>query len=94
MFDEQGAVMTYYFVFIHKFYMEFDSKQDSRLALLNLLQLTTYNGIDHGVSISGDDITPITNAFIRNKVCEMPQLQGVIACDMKIICNDIIQPGN
>jgi len=78
------------FVFIHKFYLEFDSKQDARPALLNLLQLTSNNGLDLGVSISGDDITPLTNAFVRDKVCEMPQLQGVIPGDMKMICNDII----
>jgi len=35
--DEQAKVMKVCFAFIHKFFLEFESKQDGRAALLNLL---------------------------------------------------------
>ena len=38
--SECADVMRDSFTFIHKFYMEFDSKKDGKLALINLLQLS------------------------------------------------------
>ena len=35
--DELGYLMNKCFVFIHKFYLDFENKRDGRLALLNLL---------------------------------------------------------
>jgi len=90
---EQGAVMHDCFIFIHKFFLEFDSKQDGKPALLNLLQLTSNNCLDLGVSVGEDQIVPLSNSYIRDTVCEMPQLQGVIPNDMKMVCNDIIASG-
>jgi hypothetical protein len=88
--DEQKEVMRDSFTFIHKFYLEFDQKSDGKESLLNLLQLTCNNGQDLGVSTASGEITPLSNTYIRDVVCEGAQLQGVIPEKMKMICNDII----
>jgi len=49
---EQAVVMAQSFTFLHKFYLDFDSKRDARPALLNLLQLTFNGGLDLGVSVN------------------------------------------
>jgi len=90
--EEQAALMGQCFSFIHKFYLEFDSKKDGAPALLNLLGLTHNNGQDLSISTGANEITPLSNDYIRDTVCELPQLQGVIPNDMKMVCNDIIQP--
>ena len=87
---EQAEVMRAAFAFVHKFYLDFESKSDGRPALLNLLQLTYNNGQDLAVSTGVDDITSLSNAFVRDVVCEGAQLQGVIPEQMKMVCNDII----
>lgn len=80
------------FTFIHKFFLEFDNKKDGKPALLNLLQLTHNNGQNLSVSTGAGEVTPLSSAYIRDTICELPQLQGVIPADMKMVCNDIIQP--
>lgn len=68
--DEQKEVMRDSFTFIHKFYLEFDQKSDGKESLLNLLQLTCNNGQDLGVSTASGEITPLSNTYIRDVVCE------------------------
>mmetsp|Transcript_34907 Transcript_34907/g.53570 ORF Transcript_34907/g.53570 Transcript_34907/m.53570 type:complete len:481 (-) Transcript_34907:50-1492(-) len=87
---ELAEVMKDMFTFIQKFYLEFDSKKDAKQALLNLLTLTYNNGMDLSVSTAHDEVIPINNDFIRQTACELPQLNGVISTDMKIVCNDIV----
>jgi len=67
---EQAEVMRASFAFVHKFYLDFDSKSDGRPALLNLLQLTYNNGQDLAVSTGMDEITSLSNAYVREVVCE------------------------
>lgn len=88
--DEMAEVMRDSFTFIHKFFLEFDRKSDGKAALLNLLQLTYNNTLDLSVSTKKNEITPLSNSYIRDTVCEGQQLQGIIPEDMKMICNDII----
>lgn len=88
--DELAAVMRDSFTFIHKFYLDFESKKDGKPALLNLLQLTYNNTLDLGVSAGADEVAPLSNAYVRDTICEMPQLTVIIPQDMKVICNDII----
>jgi hypothetical protein len=88
--EEVAAVMRESFTFIHKFYLDFDSKKDAAPALLNLLQLTYNNTLDLSVSILPDEVTALSNSYVRDTVCELPQLQGIIPEDMKMVCNDII----
>jgi len=88
--EEQAEVMRDSFIFIQSFYLDFDSKKDGKPALLNLLQLTYNNTQDLSVSTGTDEVMPLSNAYIRETVCELPQLQGVIPEDMKVVCNDII----
>lgn len=88
--EELAAVMRDSFVFLHKFYLDFESKKDGRPALLNLLQLTYNHTLDLGVSAGADEVTPLSTGYVRDTVCELPQLQGVIPNDLKVVCNDII----
>jgi len=92
--NELAAVMRGSFTFIHKCYLDFESKKDGKPALLNLLQLTYNNTLELGVSTGADEVTPLTTVYIRDTVCEMPQLQGIIPADMKMVCNDIIFAAN
>jgi len=85
-----AQVMRDSFTFLHKFYLDFDSKKDAAPALLNLLQLTFNNLLDLGVSAAADEITPLTPQYIRETVCESPSLAGVIPQDMKMVCSDIV----
>ena len=55
------------FTFIHKFYMEFDSKKDGKAALINLLQLSECSS---EVSVGVKDLKDLTNAYVRDTVCE------------------------
>lgn len=87
---EQAAVMTKSFTFLHKFYLDFDSKRDARPALLNLLQLTFNNGLDLGVSAGSEELTQLTPSYIRETVCDSSSLDGIIPQDMKMICSDIV----
>lgn len=87
---QQAEVMHDSFTFIHKYYLDFDSKKDAAPALLNLLRLTYNNCLDLSVSTASGEITPLSNSYIRDTVCEEPALQGVIPEDMKMVCNDII----
>ena len=87
---EQAEVMRDSFTFIHKFYLDFDSKSDGKESLLNLLQLTQNNGNDLGVSCTLGEIPKLSNTYIRDTICEGAQLQGVIPEKMKMICNDIV----
>jgi hypothetical protein len=87
---ETAQVMRDSFTFIHKFYLDFDSKRDAQPALLNLLQLTYNNGHELSVSASAEEITPLTSTYIRDEVCEVATLHSIIPQDMKMICGDII----
>ena len=87
---ELAQLMRESFTFLHKFYLDFESKRDARPALLNLLQLTFNNLLGLGVSATAEQITPLTPAYIRDTVCEAASLQGVIPQDMKMVCPDII----
>jgi len=87
---EQAEVMRASFTFIHKFYLEFESKKDGAPALLNLLGLTYNDRLDLSVSTGADQVTPLSTTYIRDSVCEVPAIQGVIPEDMKMVCNDII----
>ena len=87
---ETAVVMREAFKFLHKFYLDFDSKSSARPALLNLLQLTFNNLLDLGVSAPAKTVAPLTPDYVRNTVCESPSLAGVIPEDMKMVCNDII----
>jgi hypothetical protein len=78
------------FTFLHKFYLDFDSKKDAAPALLNLLQLTYNNLLDLSVSAQAEEITPLTPSYVRDVVCEAPSLAGIIPQDMKMVCGDII----
>lgn len=89
-----ATLMQHSFKFIHQFYLDFDSKRDGRAALLNLLQLTYNATLDLGVSAGSDEVIPLSTAYVRDTVCEMQQLQGVIPQDMKVVCNDIIFAAN
>ena len=75
------------FTFIHKFYMEFDSKKDGKAALINLLQLSDGSS---EVSVGVKDIKNLTNAYVRDTICEQPSLKGIIPEAIKMVCNDII----
>jgi hypothetical protein len=88
--EELAQVMRDSFAFLHKFYLDFDSKSSARPALLNLLQLTHNNLLDLGVSTTADQVTPLSPQFIREVVCEAPSLAGVIPQDMKMVCADIV----
>jgi len=88
--EEQAEVMRASFTFIHKYYLDFDSKKDAAPALLNLLGLTYNNCLDLSVSTGAGEITPLSSSYVRDTVCEVPALQGVIPADMKMVCNDII----
>lgn len=88
--EELAAVMRDSFTFLHKFYLDFESKKDGKPALLNLLQLTYNHTLDLGVGAGADEVTPLSTGYVRDTVCELPQLQGVIPNDMKVVCNDII----
>lgn len=88
--DELAAVMRDSFTFLHKFYLDFESKKDGKPALLNLLQLTYNHTLDLGVGAGADEVTPLSTGYVRDTVCELPQLQGIIPNDMKVVCNDII----
>ena len=87
---EQAAVMAQSFAFLHKFYLDFDSKRDARPALLNLLQLTHNGGLDLSVSASSEELTPLTPLFIRETICDAKSLDGIIPQDMKMVCSDIV----
>lgn len=87
---EQAAVMAQSFAFLHKFYLDFDSKRDARPALLNLLQLTHNAGLDLAVSTASDEIATLTPSFIRETICDSKSLDGIIPQEMKMVCSDII----
>lgn len=87
---ELADLMRESFEFIHKFYLDFDSKRDAKTALINLLQLSFNNLHDLGVSASTKDIIPLTNTYVRETICERQEIQGIIPQDMKMVCNDII----
>ena len=78
------------FTFLHKFYLDFDSKSDAKPALLNLMQLTFNNLLELSVSASANEITSLTPQYARETVCETPSLAGIIPQDMKMVCSDII----
>lgn len=88
--DEAAQVMRVSFAFLHKYYLDFDSKSDARPALLNLLQLTYNNRLELDVSAPASTLAPLTTAYVRETVCEAPSLAGVIPQDMKMVCGDII----
>ena len=58
--EEMGNVMRDAFTFLHKNYLEFESKKDASPALLNLLQLTHNNLLDINVSVQAEDIQSLT----------------------------------
>ena len=64
---ELAQVMKDSFTFIHKFYMEFDSKKDGKAALINLLQLSEGSS---EVSVGVNDLKDLTNDYVRDTVCE------------------------
>ena len=67
-----AGTMKESFKFIHQFYLDFDSKRDGRAALLNLLQLTYNCTFDLGVSASSEEVTSLSNTYVRDTICEMP----------------------
>jgi hypothetical protein len=85
--EEQADVMRDSFSFIHKFYLEFDSKKDGKPALINLLQLSYDKAY---VSIEMNEVKSLSSSYVRDTVCEMASLKGIIPEAMKMVCNDII----
>jgi hypothetical protein len=88
--EEVAAVMKTCFVFLHKFYLDFESKKDAKPALVNLLGLTFNGLLELGVSADSDKIVKLTSTYVRDVICEQPHLQLVIPQDMKMVCADII----
>ena len=88
--DEVAAVMRSCFLFLHKFYLDFESKKDAKPALVNLLGLTFNGLLDLGVSANAEEVVSLTSTYVRDVICELPHLQSIIPQDMKSVCADII----
>lgn len=63
------------FQFLEKFYLDFESRSDGRAALMNLLQLTYNAGLElGGVSVAENTVPQLSPEFVRENICELPQL--------------------
>lgn len=63
------------FQFLEKFYLDFESRSDGRSALMNLLQLNYNAGLElGGVSVAENTVPSLTPEYIRETICESPQL--------------------
>ena len=87
---ELAEFMKLCFQYLAKFYLDFESRGQARDALCNLLQLTYHGGLDLSVSALDNEVTILTHEYVRNVVCEMPQLQDILPQDFKAACPDII----
>lgn len=85
-----GELMKFCFEFLAKFYLDFESKGDGRNALLNLLMLTNNGGLELSVSAHADTMPRLGHEYVRETICEQPQLQGILAEDFKANVADII----